>query len=286
MGRKVKDLTDNTYGDLRVLYKSSEYAEHPVRWMTLCSCGKKREFPGNRLKKGNATHCGCKSSENYRSIHLHDITGNKYHSLTVLKYMCTKRGGQSIWLVQCDCGNTFETAAGNLKKGHVQRCESCRPEAKSLARTKDETGKVYGQITVLHKSFSRGGEIYWMCRCSCGKEYNVRGSHLRGGVQRCRKCVGLLRRVANPISGYPPEFSLSLRTKVRKRDKYVCQYCQIKFGIGQLDVHHIDHDRYNNGMDNLVSLCNKCHYKMHTKKSKDWIPYWKDYMARSYFSTL
>ena len=54
-------------------------------------------------------------------------------------------------------------------------------------RTKDETGKVYGKLTVIGyagKSLKTHGGAYWHCRCECGNEVTVVGVTLRSGKTR------------------------------------------------------------------------------------------------------
>ena len=55
-----------------------------------------------------------------------------------------------------------------------------------------------------------------------------------------------------------------LRKEIRERDNNECQIC----GSGyKLNVHHIFYatpdDENNNSSDNLVTLCGKCHYRIH-----------------------
>lgn len=45
----------------------------------------------------------------------------------------------------------------------------------------DLTGQVFGEWTVLSYAGVKGKNGYWLCRCSCGKEQENRGTHLRGG---------------------------------------------------------------------------------------------------------
>lgn len=46
----------------------------------------------------------------------------------------------------------------------------------------DLTGEVFGFYTVLRESGRTSkGEILWLCKCRCGREKVVRGSHLRRG---------------------------------------------------------------------------------------------------------
>jgi 5-methylcytosine-specific restriction endonuclease McrA len=62
---------------------------------------------------------------------------------------------------------------------------------------------------------------------------------------------------------YSPEFDSSLKEQVRFRDKYKCQLCgcsQLENGK-QLDVHHKDYNKRNNNINNLISLCVRCHRK-------------------------
>jgi hypothetical protein len=51
-------------------------------------------------------------------------------------------------------------------------------------------GKVFGRLTVLERHSPRGGKkIFWLCRCSCGKECIVMGSNLRAGFTRSCGCL-------------------------------------------------------------------------------------------------
>lgn len=72
------------------------------------------------------------------------------------------------------------------------------------------------------------------------------------------------------VSGrdYEHNFPESLREKVRQRDKYTCQDCgkkqtELNGGLKRLDVHHIDFDKKNSMIENLVSLCRECHIHVH-----------------------
>jgi 5-methylcytosine-specific restriction endonuclease McrA len=53
------------------------------------------------------------------------------------------------------------------------------------------------------------------------------------------------------------------REDVLKRDKYKCRLCG---SIDYLCVHHIDQDLNNNSVENLITLCQRCHLKSHGKK--------------------
>ena len=51
------------------------------------------------------------------------------------------------------------------------------------------------------------------------------------------------------------------RTKILKRDRYICQSCRKRFPSGQLSIHHIipRAEGGDNDIDNLITLCWRCH---------------------------
>ena len=57
----------------------------------------------------------------------------------------------------------------------------------------DLTGKRFGKWTVLYRTASsRNGATMWMCRCECGVEKDVYGSHLTYGKSNgCLQCSKL-----------------------------------------------------------------------------------------------
>ena len=73
---------------------------------------------------------------------------------------------------------------------------------------------------------------------------------------------------------YSPEFNKELKEEVRKRDNYECQEChytQKQLGY-KLSVHHIDYNKKNNIISNLISLCKSCHTQTNFKR-EDWSKY-------------
>lgn len=62
-------------------------------------------------------------------------------------------------------------------------------------RYKDETGNVYGRLTVLNfagtadREYDKSKDALWLCRCTCGNEKIIRGVNLRRGVTRSCGCL-------------------------------------------------------------------------------------------------
>lgn len=68
---------------------------------------------------------------------------------------------------------------------------------------------------------------------------------------------------------YPAEFSKPLRRKIRTRDLHKCRICHILAKGADGKVHHIDADKNNNDIENLVLLCHSCHGAVHAKYKTD-----------------
>lgn len=81
---------------------------------------------------------------------------------------------------------------------------------------------------------------------------------------------------------YPLEFSKRLKRKIKTRDIFTCQCCFSGFETRQLDVHHIDRDKYNNVETNLVTVCKPCHKAIHSRyaKTNPQIEYYKDILSK------
>lgn len=75
---------------------------------------------------------------------------------------------------------------------------------------------------------------------------------------------------------YGIKFNGKLKEEVRKRDGYFCQQCkyrQKQLGY-KLYIHHIDYDKQNNNLDNLISLCRSCHAQTNFNRD-DWTNYFR-----------
>ena len=71
---------------------------------------------------------------------------------------------------------------------------------------------------------------------------------------------------------YPYEFNNQLKEQIRQRDNYKCQLCN-KYGN---IVHHIDFDKQNNSLENLINLCRICHGKINCMNKLIWIRFFQN----------
>jgi hypothetical protein len=62
---------------------------------------------------------------------------------------------------------------------------------------------------------------------------------------------------------YPVAFNYQFKEGIRKRDNHTCQMCQMSQSSlpEKLHIHHIDYDKLNLLLRNLISLCRRCHTK-------------------------
>jgi len=58
-----------------------------------------------------------------------------------------------------------------------------------------------------------------------------------------------------------------LKKTIRERDNHICKLCEQKENGQKHEVHHIDYDKQNNVLNNLITLCKSCHMKTNYNRS-------------------
>jgi hypothetical protein len=71
---------------------------------------------------------------------------------------------------------------------------------------------------------------------------------------------------------YDQKFTQAFRNFIRRLDNHQCVLCYITQEElkRNLCVHHIDLDKKNSVVSNCISLCDKCHNKVHCSTKQDW----------------
>jgi hypothetical protein len=64
-----------------------------------------------------------------------DLTGEKYHRLTVIEEVVERQKNSIMWRCVCDCGNTVHVSGGALRSGNTQSC-GCQKLEKTVARNR------------------------------------------------------------------------------------------------------------------------------------------------------
>lgn len=130
-----------------------------------------------------------------------------------------------------------------------------------------------------HPRWSGGKTLQKYYCCDCDIEICYRS-------ERCESCAskyyGLFHSGENhpnwkggkSFEPYPLGWTKTFKEQIRYRDRYKCQNCgkpEIECKVS-LHVHHIDYDKKNLEVNNLISLCPSCHTKSNFSRV-----YWQEF---------
>lgn len=183
------DLTGKRFGKLLVLEKAYS-KNYRVYWRCLCDCGQETFVPTSNLTRLHTTSCGCvahRTKDSYKSLE-----GKVFGRLTVLEKdeerTKNSKRYRTYYKCLCECGNIVSVRADGLKNGAVVSCNCYHKEIAAKLNGHDLVGKVFGSLQVVAKLDRRcaNGDVYWRCKCECGKEKEYPSSALLGGF--CVHC--------------------------------------------------------------------------------------------------
>lgn len=107
----------------------------------------------------------------------------------------TYEGCDKKLLIECYCGNKFETTYTKFKGRNQRQCKECGEEIRiaKLTKTDDEFRKQTYELVGYEYEFLEpyvGADINILCQHNeCNYKWKVRPSHFLGGT-RCPKCAG------------------------------------------------------------------------------------------------
>lgn len=114
--------------------------------------------------------------------------------------------------------------------------------------------------------------IFYCKECGCKIEFKPKTSY-KYYCDKCKKKrnskrVMLQRKLFNPNIEIGVGSGNSFNNKNKPLTQYTYrkikkEYCELCHSINNLCVHHIDHNRLNNTLDNLITVCKSCHQKYH-----------------------
>lgn len=193
--------------------------------------------------------------------------GDKVGRWTILGECILSDRGDKKWLCRCDCGTKRYVLERSLLYGGSVSCGCLRKERASQAMSLDLTGKQFGELTVLRKleTVTKGGAVRWLCKCSCGAEYEVLGTLLVTGRRtRCSSKVHEKNYAYSDISGQRFGRLVALHPS-RRYDKSgsVIWRCQCDCG-NEVDV------PYNSLMYTNQKSCG-CQKKEHDQKLRTFL---------------
>ena len=177
------------------------------------------------------------------------------NSLNTCEYISGYQSVQSLIKVKCIVHNfEFETKYENVRRDNRKHhiCPKCQRQDIDNKSTKIE------------------------CECSyCNKKFFRTPSELvkskSGLLFCCREHKDLAQRIesGDKFQSIRPEHydnGANYREKALRNYKNECSICHWDEDIDCLEVHHIDENRQNNELSNLMILCPLCHKKLTTHK--------------------
>ena len=166
-----KDISNQQFGRLtakEIVGKNKK----GYLWRCECECGGEKIVPAAYLANGHTRSCGCLNAERKAKL---DITGQRWGRLVAIKqvgYTTVEKTGkkQALWLWQCDCGNTKEIPATQVKNGGTRSCGCKALEHITSLKRQDITGQQFGKLTAIQPTEDRdnNGGIIWELKCECG----------------------------------------------------------------------------------------------------------------------
>lgn len=116
-----------------------------------------------------------------------ELLGKKFGSLTVIELIKEKdKHGYFQCNCKCDCGNEIITTISRVKQG---RATSCGCSRKGVRDFEDLTGIKFGKLTAVKRGTFEPGRTYWVCKCDCGNEIEVRADNLKNGSSQSCGCL-------------------------------------------------------------------------------------------------
>lgn len=199
---RIKDLLGQTFGRLTVI--SFEYTkDSKAYWLCRCRCGKSKVIGTCSLTSGTKS-CGCLQKEIAGNT-FQDLTGQKFGRLTVLTREPYKnRNITTKWFCICECGTkTKAIRLTDLKNGKVKSCGCFNKEQMKLRNIGKLTGIKNGMVTIGESvRFNSIHKQVYLCKCDCGKSFEVAGSSIvSGNTTSCGCQVPIAKRKSSYFGG-------------------------------------------------------------------------------------
>lgn len=233
------DMTGQRFGRLLVIERVESPNKKRTMWRCLCDCGNITITDGVFIRSGDTRSCGCIQKEWASKSKLVNLAGQRFGRLVVLERAeNSPHSSHSRWLCCCDCGVEKIVSSQNLTNGKTRSCGwKCSLGVFDSKNLIDETGNVYGKLTVVKRdrdrTYGKTRErfVMWICRCECGNRVSVAAQSLREG--RTKSC-GCLRGNATAFHAFYLRMKMSAETKhewdltedfVKQVTSQNCIYC-------------------------------------------------------------
>ena len=132
---QVINLKGQRFGRLVVIEKfydtEHQYKNRNARWICQCDCGNQKIIVGTDLRNGKTQSCGCLHKEQLSKKLGLDLIGKQFGKLTIIKQLPSENK-RTMWLCQCECGNTTIARSWDLQNGDKLSCGCIKSYGESL----------------------------------------------------------------------------------------------------------------------------------------------------------
>lgn len=165
----------------------------------------------------------------------------------------------------------FTDSTGHKRIGILVDCLFCKKEFATRKPQKNKKTQKYCSQECRNKHRKNQTAVEVSCAW-CSKKLSrvpCKLSKSKSGLYFCnRQCKEKAQSLSGGISEImPPHYGNGIE-KYRDKfsiDELYCRRCGYKEFISSVQVHHIDEDRTNNNITNLIPLCANCHQALHNK---------------------
>ena len=160
---KVKDLTGEVFGKLKVVKMTPERRNRQVVWECQCECGNITHVVGQALRAGHTKSCGCLK---YEKKDVDSLKGQRFGKLTVLRRSEFSFNNKVYWTCQCECGCVLDVSGIDLRNKNIESCNRCQEYNYHFNNL---TGVRFGLLVAIKiVGKDNSGHCLWECQCDCG----------------------------------------------------------------------------------------------------------------------
>lgn len=146
------DLVGLTFNHLTVI-KKSEDKNGKNYWLCKCSCGNEKHVRQDHLIQEKIKSCGCLRNVKKPKV---DLTGKRFGRLLAVSPTSERKHGHTVWLCECDCGNTHQVESVYLTSGQTKSCGCLKRNIENVnLREKYDEQRIEGVNTSLLKAKMR-----------------------------------------------------------------------------------------------------------------------------------
>ena len=251
---RAKDLTNQKFGKLTVLYRTIPPNDRGTYWVCKCDCGKIKSIDAISLIHNRSKSCGCSIQDNAKR-YIDSMIGTKINSWVIIN---KDENNDKNWLFKCSCGSNYIKSMRLDSARTSLGCPNCSTAKNKLI---DLTGQKFGHWTVLAKGEIKNKHIMWVCQCDCINHTirEVDGYKLRKGISTSCGCQHFSKgeeKIKQLLSQYNIPFETQKMFKTCKTSEY--NYAKFDFYVNKSYVIEYDGEQHfkvvTNGWNDPIKL--------------------------------